>query len=54
MRLALGEDLRAAAEAIGIRYSTARTQLAAIFRKTETSRQGELVRLLMTLLPFVD
>jgi DNA-binding CsgD family transcriptional regulator len=54
MHLAMGEDLRVAAEAIGIRYSTARTQLAAIFRKTETSRQGELVRLLMTLLPFVD
>jgi DNA-binding CsgD family transcriptional regulator/PAS domain-containing protein len=52
VHLASGEDLRAVADKIGIRYSTARTQLAAIFRKTETSRQGELVRLLMTFLPF--
>lgn len=52
VHLATGEDLHAAADKIGIRYSTARTQLAAIFRKTETNRQGELVRMLMTFLPF--
>ena len=53
VHLATGEDLRAVADKIGIRYSTARTQLAAIFRKTETSRQGELVRLLVSFLPLL-
>jgi DNA-binding CsgD family transcriptional regulator len=47
-RLAAGEELKSAAEAIGIGYPTARTQLTAIFRKTDTKRQGELVKLLLT------
>jgi DNA-binding CsgD family transcriptional regulator len=50
-RLATGEELKAAAAALGIGYGTARGQLSAIFRKTETNRQGELVRLLCTLPP---
>jgi DNA-binding CsgD family transcriptional regulator/PAS domain-containing protein len=50
-RLARGEALMAAAAGIGISYATARTQLAAIFRKTGTSRQGELVRLLLSGMP---
>ena len=47
-RLAAGEDLKAAAEQLGITYGSARTRLASIFQKTETRRQGELVRLLLT------
>jgi DNA-binding CsgD family transcriptional regulator len=50
-RLAAGEELRAAADALGIRYQTARTQLIAIFRKTQTQRQGELIKLLLTAVP---
>lgn len=50
-RMAAGEELKAAAAQLGIGYGTARAQLAAVFRKTETSRQGELVRLLSTLPP---
>lgn len=51
--LASGEDLRKMADSFGITYATARSQLATIFRKTETSRQSELIRLLLTTLPFV-
>ncbi len=47
-QLAAGEDLRSAAATLGIGYATARTQLTAIFRKTETRRQGELIKLLLT------
>ncbi len=47
--LAAGDDLKAAADKLGIRYSTARTQLTGIFRKTQTRRQGELIRLLLGL-----
>jgi len=48
VRLAEGEDLRAAASRLGIGYGTARARLAEIFRKTNTHRQGELIRLLLT------
>jgi DNA-binding CsgD family transcriptional regulator len=48
--LAAGEDLRTAAEKLQITYGTARTRLAEIFQKTETRRQGELIRLLLTTL----
>lgn len=50
-RLARGEALNEAASALNITYGTARTQLAVIFRKTGTNRQGELVRLLLTDVP---
>jgi DNA-binding CsgD family transcriptional regulator/PAS domain-containing protein len=50
-RLAAGEELKVAAAQLCIGYGTARAQLAAVFRKTETNRQGELVRLLSTLPP---
>jgi DNA-binding CsgD family transcriptional regulator/PAS domain-containing protein len=50
-RLAHGEALQEAAAALNIAYGTARTQLAVIFRKTETNRQGELVRLLLADVP---
>jgi DNA-binding CsgD family transcriptional regulator len=48
--LAEGLDLRAAAGKLEITYATARTRLTIIFQKTETRRQGELIRLLLTTL----
>jgi DNA-binding CsgD family transcriptional regulator len=48
--LAAGEELRSAAEKLQVTYATARTRLAEIFQKTETRRQGELIRLLLTTL----
>ena len=48
--LAAGEDLRAAAMTLHVSYGTARTRLAEIFQKTETHRQGELIKLLLTTL----
>ena len=53
VRLAMGDEMRSAAAALGIGYSTARTHLAAIFRKMETRRQGDLVKLLLTTLPLL-
>jgi DNA-binding CsgD family transcriptional regulator len=50
-RLARGEALNEAAAGLNITYGTARTQLAVIFRKTGTNRQGELVRLLLADVP---
>lgn len=50
-RLASGEGLQAAAGSLGIAYPTARTQLSAIFRKTDTRRQGELVKVLLSSVP---
>lgn len=50
-RLARGEALNEAAQALNIAYATARTQLAVIFRKTGTNRQGDLVRLLLADVP---
>ena len=46
--LAAGKELRCAAEKLGITYGTARVRLAEIFQKTETCRQGELIKLLVT------
>jgi DNA-binding CsgD family transcriptional regulator len=46
--LAAGQDLRSAAATLGITYGTARARLTEIFQKTETRRQGELVRVLLT------
>lgn len=43
-----GASLRTAAENLEITYGTARARLAEIFRKTETHRQAELVKLLLT------
>jgi DNA-binding CsgD family transcriptional regulator/PAS domain-containing protein len=48
--LAAGEELRSAAAKLGITYGTARTRLAEIFQKTETRRQGELIKLVLTTL----
>ena len=49
-RLAVGEELRVAAEKLGITYGTARSRLAQLFQKTDTRRQGELIRLLLATL----
>jgi DNA-binding CsgD family transcriptional regulator len=49
-QLAAGQDLRAAADKLGITYGTARTRLADIFQRTETRRQTELIKLLLTTL----
>ena len=45
--LANGEDLRTAAGKLEITYGTARSRLAEIFQKTDTRRQGELIRILL-------
>jgi PAS domain-containing protein len=51
--LAAGEDLRGAAAKLGITYGTARVRLAEIFQKTETRRQSELIKVLLTTLALV-
>lgn len=43
-----GADLEECALQLGVTRNTARTQLRAIFAKTGTNRQGDLVRLLLT------
>lgn len=47
--IARGEPLERAAQSLGIKLPTARTQLAAIFAKTNTRRQPQLVALLSRL-----
>jgi DNA-binding CsgD family transcriptional regulator len=44
--LARGLSLEEAARHLNIKMSTARTQLAAIFAKTDTQRQGKLIAML--------
>ncbi len=51
--LAAGESLHAAAAELGITYGTARARLAEIFQKTETRRQGELIKVLLATLALV-
>lgn len=46
--IACGEELSDIAESQGVTVSTARTYLKRVFSKTETGRQAELVRLLLT------
>jgi DNA-binding CsgD family transcriptional regulator len=48
--LAAGSDLLGAAKELQITYGTARARLAQIYLKTDTRRQGELIRLLLTTL----
>jgi DNA-binding CsgD family transcriptional regulator/PAS domain-containing protein len=47
--LAAGMPLRESGAALGITYSTARTYLDKIYRKTATSHQGKLVALMKTI-----
>ena len=46
--LAGGHSLEAAAELRGVTMNTVRTQLKQVFAKTDTKRQAELVRLVLT------
>lgn len=48
LALASGKTLAESARALGIRLSTARGVLRAVFEKTETNRQASLVRLVLT------
>jgi len=50
--LATGMSLQAAAAESGVTFSTARTYLDRIYRKTGTNRQGQLVALLKSAQPF--
>jgi DNA-binding CsgD family transcriptional regulator/PAS domain-containing protein len=52
-RLMTGESPEQVAAALDIKVATARVHLAALFRKTDTHRQGELIRLLLSL-PWSD
>jgi DNA-binding CsgD family transcriptional regulator len=45
-RLARGDSVEEAAQALSIKMTTARTQLAAVFAKTDTRRQAKLVAIL--------
>jgi DNA-binding CsgD family transcriptional regulator len=54
VRLADGADVGEIAAELGLRAATVRTYLAAIYRKTGTSRQGELVARLARLGGFLD
>ena len=45
-RLACGDSVEEVAQALHIKMTTARTQLAAIFAKTDTRRQAKLVAIL--------
>jgi len=49
--LAQGRSLEATAAALGIAITTARTHLQRLFDKTGTSRQAELVRLVLSAFP---
>lgn len=46
--LVQGDELRAAADKVGLSYESARTYLKIIFQKTGTSRQPELIRVLVS------
>jgi uncharacterized protein YhfF/DNA-binding CsgD family transcriptional regulator len=48
VHLASGASLTEAADEFGVTHNTVRAQLRSIFDKTDTHRQGELVRLLQT------
>ncbi|MDB5538109.1 MAG: regulatory protein luxr [Devosia sp.] len=49
--LASGQSLQEAADARSVTIATARTQLGLVFRKTHTSRQSQLVSLVLSVLP---
>jgi DNA-binding CsgD family transcriptional regulator len=51
LHLVAGETLRSAEVKLSISYETARTCLKKIFNKTGTSRQAELVIVIVTALP---
>jgi DNA-binding CsgD family transcriptional regulator len=47
VRLTAGESLQPCAKALGIKYETVRGYLKAVFQKTKTRRQAELVRVVI-------
>ncbi len=49
--LARGENLRDAAHTLGMRYNTARCHLRHTFEKTNTHRQGDLIRMVLNASP---
>jgi DNA-binding CsgD family transcriptional regulator len=49
VEMANGRDLDEISEHFGISKHTVRAQLKAVFQKTDTRRQAELVKLLLTL-----
>ena len=51
--LVTGDDLNSAADKLGVKYSTARARLAEIFQKTQTHRQSELIRLVLSVLAVI-
>lgn len=51
-RLMSGDGINAAAIALGVSRETARTQLKAVFAKTNTHRQAELATLVTRLRPY--
>jgi DNA-binding CsgD family transcriptional regulator len=48
-RLLGEESLEAAAESLGVSYSTARNQLRAVYQKTDTHSQAQLIALIARL-----
>lgn len=52
-QLMQGETLVHASERLGISHNTARTHLQRIYQKTDTSHQGDLVRMLLSALPTI-
>jgi DNA-binding CsgD family transcriptional regulator len=50
-RLMQGETLVQVAERLGVSHNTARTHLQRIYHKTDTSHQGDLIRLLFSSSP---
>jgi DNA-binding CsgD family transcriptional regulator/PAS domain-containing protein len=51
VRLTAGTSLRDIASELSVSYQTVRTHLQHVFDKTDTHRQGELIRLLLALSP---
>ena len=49
--LVAGSTMQEVAEQQGISIATARSHLSQLFRKTDTSKQGQLVALLRGILP---
>ena len=47
-KLVGGADIKAICQQLGISQNTARSQLKAVFRKTGTNRQAELIKLILT------
>ncbi|OKH77436.1 hypothetical protein EB75_01745 [Mycobacterium sp. ST-F2] len=51
LRVARGEDINLIAENLAVSKATVRTHLQHVFDKTDTHRQADLVRLLLTVMP---